>query len=77
MDSGSAECVALETIARNIPLMETETSRQGQTYHTADCGVIKNKGEKTVTMSSEDGDQYRARYQITDVTRPHLRQPCV
>ena len=70
MDSGSAECVAPENIARNIPLMETEASRQGQTYHTADGGVIKNKGEKTVMMYSEDGDQFRARYQITDVTRP-------
>ena len=50
--------------------METDSSRQGQTYHTADRGVIKNKGEKTVTMYPEIGDQYRARYQITDVTRP-------
>ena len=54
MDSGSAECVAPDTIARNIPLMETDT---------ADGGVIKNKGEKT-------GDRFRARYQITDVSRP-------
>ena len=69
MDSGSAECVAPETIARNVPLMETEASNQGQTYHTADGGVIKNKSEKTVTMYSED-DQFRARCQITDVTRP-------
>ena len=69
MDSGSAECVAPEAIARNIPLMETEASRHGQTYHTADGGVIKNKGEKTMTMYSEDGDQFRGRYQITDVTR--------
>ena len=50
--------------------METEASRQGQTYHIADGGVIKNKGEKTVTMYSETGDQFRARYQITNVTRP-------
>ena len=70
MDSGSAECVAPETIARNIPLMETEAYCQGQMYHTADGGVIKNKGEKTVTMYSEDGDQFRARYQITAVTPP-------
>ena len=70
MDSGSAECVAPESIAKSVPLMETEASRQGQTYHTADGGVIKNKGEKTVTMYSETGDQLRARYQITDVTRP-------
>ena len=51
MDSGSAECVVPETIARNIPLMETEASRQGQTYHTTDGGVIKNKGEKTVNCT--------------------------
>ena len=70
MDSGSAECVALEDIAKSIPVVETEASRQGQTYHTADGGVTKNKGEKTVTMHSETGDQHRARYQITDVTRP-------
>ena len=50
MHSGSAECVALEDIAQSIPAVETASSRQGQTYHTADRGVIKNKGEKTVTM---------------------------
>ena len=57
MDSGSAECVAPESLAKNVPLMETEESRQGQTYHTTNGGVIKNKGEKTVTMYSETGDQ--------------------
>ena len=51
MDSGSAECAVL--IAKSVPVMETEASRQGQTYHTADGGVIKNKGEKTVTMHSK------------------------
>ena len=70
MDSGSAECVAPESTANNILLVETEASRQGQTYHTADGGVIKNKNEKTVTMYSVIGDQYRTRYQIIDVTRP-------
>ena len=50
MDSGSAECVALECIAKSIPLVETEASRQGQKYHTTDGGVIKNNGGKTVTM---------------------------
>ena len=69
MDSGSAECVAPEDISRNTPLMETEASRQEQTYHTAHGGVIKNKGEKIVTMYLEMGDQFRARYQITDVIR--------
>ena len=45
MDSGSAECVAPESIAKCVPLMEIEASRQVQTCHTADGGVIKNKGE--------------------------------
>ena len=45
MDSGSAESAAPEDIARSVPLVETEGSRQGQTYHTADGGVVKNKGE--------------------------------
>ena len=40
--------------------METEASREGQTYLTADEGVIKNEGGKTVTMYSETGDQHRA-----------------
>ena len=67
----------LESLAKSVPLMETEASRQGQTYHTADGGVIKNKGERKVTMYSKTGDQYRARYQITDVTRPpQLSQSC-
>ena len=66
MDSGSAECVARESTAKSIPLVETEASRQGQTYHTADGGVIKNKGEKTDDVLRDD--QYRARCQIIDVT---------
>ena len=70
MDSGSAECVVPDSIAKSIPLDEPEASRQGQTYRTADGRVIKNNSEKTVTMYSENGDQYRARHQITDVTRP-------
>ena len=77
MDSGSAECVVPEDIAKSIPLVETEASRQGQTYHNADGGVVKNKGGKAVTMYSENGDQYRPRYHITDVTRPQLSQSCV
>ena len=36
MHLGSAECVALEDIAKSIPAVETDSSRQGQTYHTAD-----------------------------------------
>ena len=49
MDSGSVEHVDPESLAKSVPLMETEASRQGQTCHTADGGVTKNKGGKTVS----------------------------
>ena len=55
----SSECVSLEEIERDygflgvvpediqsIPLVGTESSRQGLTYHTADRGDIKNKRGK-------------------------------
>ena len=50
MDSGSAECVAPESIAKSVPSMETEASRQGQTYHTADGVVIQS--ETSVTRAA-------------------------
>ena len=52
MDSGSAECVTPESLAKSVPVVGTEALRQEQTYHTADGDVDKKKGEKTVTMHS-------------------------
>ena len=49
MHLGSAECVAPEDIAKSTPAVETDSTRQGQTS-TQRMGVIKNQGEKTVTM---------------------------
>ena len=42
----SRVCVAPEDIAKSIPSVETEASRQGQTYYTTHGGVIKNNGRK-------------------------------
>ena len=38
-----AECVAPESIATSVSLMETEASRQGQTYHTADQMEVSSR----------------------------------
>ena len=63
--------MAPEDIARNTPLMETEASRQRQTSHTADGGVIKNKGGEHCGRCTQRGETSFVRgYQITDVTRP-------
>ena len=72
MDSGSAEmCVAPDDIAKSIPSVETEASRQGQTYHTSDAGVIKNNVGKDSDDVFRDGVTSIARgYQKTDSTRP-------
>ena len=43
MDWGSAGCVAPKDIAKSVAVVEIDASRQGQTHHTADGGVIKNE----------------------------------
>ena len=52
-------------------MQESEGSRRGQTFSTADGGIIKNQGEKTAVLHPEHSQQaFRAKYQITDVTKP-------
>ena len=57
MDSGSAECVATESIAKDGKLGR----------HVKNS--VPHCRRRCLTMYSEIGDWYRARYQITDVTR--------
>ena len=65
MDSGSAECVSPESIAKSVPLMETEASRQGQTYHTS-----RTKVKRQLRCTQRLVTSIARWYQITDVTRP-------
>ena len=43
MDSQSAECVEPESIAKNVPLVETEASRQGQNIPTTLQMVVSSR----------------------------------
>ena len=53
--------------------MPSKGSSQGQTFSCADGGVIKNMGEKTVTMYPENTElSFGAKFQITDVTKALL-----
>ena len=57
MDSGSAECVATDSIAKDGKLGR----------HVKNS--VPHCRRRCLTMYSEIGDWYRARYQITDVTQ--------
>lgn len=70
MDSGAAESVAPPGLASHIPLRESEASRRGQVYHTADGTKIPNLGERVVQTETEDGQRYNLTYQVASVTKP-------
>ena len=70
MDSGAAENVVPTDMATHIPLKETEASKKGQVFSTADGGVLANIGERVVPMITQEGYCLNARYQVAAVTKP-------
>ena len=52
VDTGSTVCVALANISK-APVQESEGSRRGQTFTSADGGAIPNKGERVLVMQPE------------------------
>ena len=69
MDSGAADNVLPVDMAVNFPLLETDASRRGQVFATADGGVLPNKGERMVTMTTQDGTRVCGKYQVAGVTK--------
>ena len=70
LDTGAAESVAPATISA-IPTTASRGSIEGQTFTSADGGIIDNEGEKVITMHPEHADRaYKARFQIASITRP-------
>ena len=70
MDSGAADAVAPDAMAESIPITESPGSRQGQHFMTADGTRIPNKGQKSFTAVSEEGQRLGLTFQIADVSRP-------
>ena len=70
VDSGSAENVIPVNAVNHVPLEESPGSRSGQVFHSADGGVIRNQGQRTVPMMTDEGDQCFGRYQVGAVTKP-------
>ena len=55
VDSGAAETVILRTRFPNHKTVESEGSKRGVFYTTADGSAVENEGEKTLLMSTSDG----------------------
>ena len=59
VDSGAAETVIPRTWFPNHKTVESEGSKRGVFYTTADGCTVENEGEKTLIMSAADGAQLR------------------
>ena len=64
VDSGAAESVAPESFAKGFQLMESEGSKAGQIYTTADGTEIPNMGEKKMEMWTKEGNPGEVTFQI-------------
>ena len=62
--------IAPPSMARGVPVKESEMSSQGQSYTAADNGKIANQGQQVLTITTNEGRQGRTCCQIGDVTRP-------
>ena len=70
MDSGSAENALPEGLVDFIPTMPSPGSRAGKVYRGAGGETIPNKGQKTMTVMTAEGQARRSCWQVCTVTRP-------
>ena len=76
VDSGASETVLPKAWFNNVPLKEREGSKIGEWYRAANGGKIYNLGERTLNMSTLDGQQHRQMtFQVCD-TRKALGSVC-
>jgi len=79
MDSGASDNCAPPELAPEIPIVESEGSRQGQKYTAAGGKSIDNLGEKTLDkMVVNEGAAISGTYQMAEVMRPlnSVRRVC-
>jgi hypothetical protein len=70
IDSGAAETVMPENWFPLHDIQESEGSKNGMFYTTADGTPVYNEGEKTLTLSTPDGGQARKMtFQVAKVNK--------
>ena len=70
IDSGAAESVMPEGMLHGIKLEESEGSRRGVHYVTANGGKMPNLGEKKVFFRTKDGGTSSVVFQVTHARKP-------
>ena len=70
VDSGAAETVIPRTWFPSHRAVESEGSKHGVFYTTANGSTVENEGEKTLLMSTSDGAQLRkVTFQVANVNK--------
>ena len=62
--------MAPPTLGRGYEIKESEGSRRGQSYLTADGNRLENKGQKRIPAQTTEGNRFNLNFQIAGVTRP-------
>ncbi len=72
VDSGADEHVIPVGSFEGVKLQESEGSKAGRRYVTANGQNVPNTGEKVVPMMTNEGLPLRVAWQVTDVVKPLL-----
>ena len=70
LDSGAADSVGPASMATSVPVRESQGSRQGQKFFTADGTRLPNQGDKMIQAYTCDMQPVTMRYQVAEVTKP-------
>ena len=70
IDSGASENVIGPSMVPSIPVVESEGSKEGVMYVTANGTVMPNRGEQHVHVVTKEGHKCMLNMQVTDVKKP-------
>ena len=62
--------IAPPSLATGVAVEESEMSRKGQSFVSADAGRIENQGQQSLHVTTNEGREVMTRVQIGDVLRP-------
>jgi hypothetical protein len=70
IDSGASENVIGPNMLPSVPVVESEGSKEGVMYVTANGTVMPNRGEQHVHVMTKEGHKCMLNMQVTDVKKP-------
>ena len=70
VDSGASTSVMPLSWCSHVEIKDTEASKRGVFYTAANGQRIYNKGERQVTMMTQEGIKRNMRFQVCNVERP-------